>query len=167
MKIGIISDTHGRIKRLSRAIELLKTRGAAMLVHCGDIGSPECISILGSSDLPAYAVAGNMDRNADELRQAAESCGVNFEANLLVITLPNGKKLGLTHGDDQAIMYQLTTDGKVTYICHGHTHQTRDEVKSGIRLINPGAIYNPRSPSHPTAALLDEQAETVEFVKID
>ncbi|MBI5723240.1 MAG: metallophosphoesterase family protein [Planctomycetes bacterium] len=167
MKIGIISDTHGRIKRLGRAIGILKARGAGMIVHCGDIGSCECVGLLGSSGLPVHAVAGNMDKNADELRQTAEICGVNFDAGSLIVSLSNGGKLGATHGDDQILLSQLAQEEGMKYVCHGHTHRTRDEKQGGVRMINPGAIYNPKNPSYPTAALLDDQTGAVEFIRIE
>jgi hypothetical protein len=55
--IGVISDTHG----LLRPEALVALQGSDLLVHAGDIGSPDVIETL--RDLaPVFAVRGNVDR---------------------------------------------------------------------------------------------------------
>ena len=63
-KIGIISDTHGLVRK--EAIMALK--GCEMIIHAGDVGRPEVIDEL-KLIAPVIAVRGNVDRGiwAEEL----------------------------------------------------------------------------------------------------
>ena len=47
MKIGIVSDSHGKTSRLRNALQLLADAGAELIVHCGDICSTDCLKLLG------------------------------------------------------------------------------------------------------------------------
>ena len=67
MKIGILSDSHGKTRRLSAAIELLVDRGAEAIVHCGDIGHADDVAILARGKL-CYRAAGD-DIRHDDFRQ--------------------------------------------------------------------------------------------------
>lgn len=73
MKIGIISDTHDRVKRTVRAVMRLRSEGAEALVHCGDLTGPEVVGAC--SVLPAYYVFGNNDFDEEALFSAMEETG--------------------------------------------------------------------------------------------
>ena len=166
MKIGIVSDSHGKSKRLRAALELLARRGAERIVHCGDVGSVECMELLGRAGAKAYAVAGNMDRRPEPLMAAANRCGVTFSLASVEVPIGGGRYLAATHGDPHHLLSELVTGGQFPYVCHGHTHRARDERIGAVRVINPGALRSPKDPRHPTAALLDTDAETVEFLDV-
>jgi len=57
--VGVISDTHGLLR--PEAIEAL--RGAARILHAGDIGAPEILKAL-VKIAPVTAVRGNVDRES-------------------------------------------------------------------------------------------------------
>ncbi|MHC4295349.1 MAG: metallophosphoesterase family protein [Planctomycetota bacterium] len=166
MKIGLISDSHGRAKRLCAALRELVERGVDVIVHCGDIGGTECIELLADAAPQAYAVTGNMDRGIDALRQVAGDTGVNFATEVLEVPLGDGRSLGVTHGNDPRILGELIAAGQFCYICHGHTHRFRDEWMGGIRVINPGALAHPRYPRHPTAAVLDTDTDALQCIDL-
>lgn len=166
MKIGIVSDTHGMARRLRAAIDLLTQRGARILVHCGDIGSLACLDELVRADVQAYAVAGNMDRDGGALKRHADAVGVNFLEGAILVPLGGENLLAATHGHDERVLAALAASRKYRYLCHGHSHRQRDERINGVRLINPGAIHHPRHPHHPSAALLDSAADSLEFIEI-
>lgn len=165
MKIGIVSDTHGREKTLQKAVTLLLARGAETIVHCGDIGSARCLEILAESDLKVYAVAGNMDRHAEDLEQAAQQAGVTFAWETVELPLGDGQYLVATHGHLEGILRELLVGQRFPYVCHGHTHVARDERVGKVRVINPGAIFHPRRGS-PTVALLDTDSDSVDFLSV-
>jgi len=56
--------------------------------------------------------------------------------------------------------------GRFTFICHGHTHERRDEVRSayGVRLINPGALGGSR-PQARSVCILDPASDDLEFIE--
>ncbi len=163
MKIGIVSDSHGKVDVLRRALSMLAERGAEAIVHCGDIGSDECITALGETNLPTYAVAGNMDRHTRRLKSQADRDKVHFSPDTVLMPLGGDKYLVATHGNDLRIMTELLADGGFPYLCHGHTHQPRDEKIGPTRVINPGAL---RHAHPPTAAILDTDADTVEHFAV-
>jgi len=166
MKIGVLSDTHGMAGRLGVALEMLVKRGAQVLVHCGDIMTVESVALLGAAGVPAYLVAGNMDRRTEPLARAAARRCVTFCPKVVEVPLGDGRVLAVVHGHDPALLEELIEEGRFAYVCHGHTHRTRDERVGRVRVINPGAIHNCRQPRHPTIAFLDTDAETVQFIEV-
>src|SRR5690349_4342907 len=58
-KVGVISDTHA----LLRPEAVAALRGSELIIHAGDIGSPEVLEELGRI-APVFAVRGNNDRDA-------------------------------------------------------------------------------------------------------
>ena len=165
MKVGIVSDTHGRDALLQAAIDEFRRRGAEMVVHCGDLG-PGCLEALGCCGLRACAVAGNVDRDLEDMAASARAFGVVFDPSKLVLPLGGGKFLAVTHGDDPALLAKLIGAGEYAYVCHGHTHVAADRRVGAVRIINPGAIFNCRGPSYPGAAVLDSTTDDLEFVKV-
>lgn len=166
MKIGIVSDSHGKAARLAEALEVLVARGAEAVVHCGDVGSVECMQRLGSAGVPTYAVAGNMDRHVDVLAVAAAECGVNFSAEVVVVPLGKGKRLAAAHGENKNVLDELIDGGQFPYVCHGHTHRASSERVGKTRVINPGALVHSRDPRRPTVALLDTETDAVEHIEV-
>ena len=41
MKIAIVSDTHGNVANFKKAVIWLNKEDIKLILHCGDIGSPE------------------------------------------------------------------------------------------------------------------------------
>lgn len=163
MMIGIVSDSHGKAGRLRKALSRLLARGAEAIVHCGDVGNRECIAALAEAKVPAYAVAGNMDRHVEVLQAEAEKCGVHFSCDTILVPLAGDAYLAATHGHRAETLEQLLADGCFAYVCHGHTHRPRNEKIGDTRVINPGALRH----AHPhTAALLDTDADTVQHFDI-
>jgi len=166
MKIGIISDSHGRAKRLRAAIDLLARRGVEAVVHCGDVMSVECVEMLGLCGVPAYMVVGNMDRHPERLKDAAERGGVNFAWEVVEVPIGEEKYLVATHGHDADVLDTLLIGRQFPYVCHGHTHRARNERVGPVRVINPGALCHPKGSHRPTAAVLDTDCDTVEIVEV-
>src|SRR5947209_13507012 len=96
MRIGILSDTHDRLDRTARAVDLLRGEGAEALFHCGDVTGPEVVALCGV--LPCYLTFGNNDCDSapDLSRAVAEAGGVCLDWGGEV-TLA-GKRIALVHG---------------------------------------------------------------------
>ena len=166
MKVGIVSDSHGSASRLTAALEALVGRGAEMVVHCGDIGSAECVQVLGRAGVPAYVVLGNMDRHEARLAAAARACAVRLGWEVVEAPIGDGRHLAAAHGHDEDVLAELVMGEQFPYVCHGHTHRRRDERLGGTRVINPGALRHSRDSEFPTAAILDTVADTVEHITV-
>ena len=166
MRIGIVSDSHGKMRRLRKALDALDERNVDAVVHCGDIGNTQCVELLGQFGAQAYAVSGNMDRKLALLEETARRCGVKFSSEVIEVPLGEGEYLVAAHGDDESILGELIADEQFPYVCCGHSHRFLDEMRGKVRVINPGALVHPRSPHHPTAALLDTDTDTLERIDL-
>ena len=163
MIIGIVSDSHGQLAPLRAAIELFGQRRVEAVVHCGDIGSIQCLDVLGHRDIPVFAAAGNVDCDVPGMLDAAANAGVRLGWEMIEVPLPDGGSLAATHGHNALLLRSLIDTGRFAYVCHGHTHKRRDELIDNTRVINPGALH--RTPQ-PTVAILVTGRDTLEFLDL-
>ncbi|MBK8915237.1 MAG: metallophosphoesterase family protein [Phycisphaerales bacterium] len=166
MRIGIISDTHGRADRAERAIAALRGLGAEALVHCGDVGTPAVLEAM--SIRPAWFVWGNTD-DAAALAPHAVACGLPLPpAGLLSLPTP-GLRIAVCHGHEFVFSNLIrAAAGHIGWIAapsasedsaaaapqivlHGHTHVAADQTRGAIRFVNPGALQ--RAAFHSVAVL--------------
>ena len=168
MKIGLLSDSHGRASTTQRAVNVLMDQDIDMLVHLGDIGSIEVIDALvdrvevnGSLKPPVHIVFGNVDWDAKSLARYAESLGIIVDDPVGRITAGN-KTVSFTHGHVEAAMQQALAEG-VDFLFHGHTHRTRDELIDNTHVINPGALF--RAADY-TVALVDTDTAQTQFIDV-
>jgi len=162
MRLAVLSDTHNNEKNLMLALEQIEIRGLSTLVHCGDITGPHIMDLLAGRD--AYFVYGNIDCDVDVLEKKAQTAfGPGRFGRLLRLTL-DGHAVGVCHGHDNAID-ALVGEGSVEYLFHGHTHRRRDEMLSGVRVVNPGAIGGLKSQSR-SFCVVDLEAGSVEFIEL-
>ena len=166
MKIGIVSDSHGKAARLRSAMELLVQRGAEAVVHCGDAGSVQCVEAMASAGVPTYLVAGNMDRHCGRISAAATG-SVTFQPDSIEVSLGDGRRLAATHGHIDTLFSELVRSEQFAYVCHGHTHRFRDERFGPTRVLCPGALHHPKFPRRPNVLLLDTESDSVEQIRID
>ena len=160
MKIGILSDTHDQAERAGRAASLLKSQGAELLIHCGDITTADVVYEL--HVLPSYFVYGNCDDDRQSLGEAIKIIGGTSLGRGGWITVA-GRKIAVTHGDSDSELRrlrQLTPD----FLLTGHTHRVSDQREASLRLINPGALH--RAPFW-SVALLDLKTDALEVLRID
>lgn len=158
MKIGVVSDSHGRAARTGAAIALLREGGAEMILHLGDFETRAVIDELVGH--PVRLVFGNCDDERDlGAYAAAMGLAVDHPAGVVEI---DGKRIGFTHGHLESAMVELFDQG-VDYLLHGHTHRLRDEMSGPTRVINPGALHR---ASRYTVALLDPEADELEVLTI-
>ena len=163
MRIGIVSDTHGDADQLSHALEIFSHHQVQAVVHCGDVGSIQCLRMLANAALNVYVVMGNTDHHIDELAEEAGSLGINFAWEAVQVPLNDGTALVATHGHDESLLGELIADRQFRYVCHGHSHKIRDERINGVRVINPGALH--RAKVH-TVAVLDTGSDVLEHIVV-
>ena len=61
MKIGILSDTHSKVKKAQEAIDKLIEDGAEFIVHAGDICELQTLELLKNCSKRYVVVYGNND----------------------------------------------------------------------------------------------------------
>lgn len=152
MRIGLISDTHGKLR--AQVFDALA--GVEAILHAGDIGSLDIITEL-ETIAPVHAVHGNTDdfdvrdRHPDQLE----------------LTLA-GRRIALTHGHlldapTPAGLRRLFPAAEV--IVYGHTHRPLLDTATPI-VVNPGAAGPARFRLVPSVALLDSASLNVTFVEL-
>ncbi len=151
MLIGVISDTHGCVEPTRRAVRFFESFGVAAVLHCGDVGLVEIVSLFAPWE--AHFVFGNTD-NPLLLRTAVEEAGQTCHGEFGSIEL-GVRRVALTHGHDHAIFERALAAEEYDLLCYGHTHVAAcDRTKNGI-LLNPGAIHRGSPPSVAVVDLAD------------
>jgi len=121
MTIGVISDTHGKIKE--KAFEALK--GSNIVVHAGDIGNKDILDNL-EDIAPVYAVRGNIDR---------DSWGKSLPLTQMIEV--EGKLIYVIH--DINMMDLDAKAAGIDIVIYGHSHNPKKEERKGILYFNPGS----------------------------
>jgi uncharacterized protein len=130
--LGLISDTHG----LLRAEAKQALAGVDLIIHAGDIGTPQVLEELRTL-APVYAVRGNNDRGPWALGLPATEA-IELE----------GVSIYILH-DLQELDLDPVAAGFATVVA-GHSHRPTIETRDGVLYINPGSA-GPRRFSLPVA----------------
>ena len=120
-RIGVISDTHGLLRpEAGRAL-----RGVDLIVHAGDIGTPDVLDAL-RAIAPVTAVRGNNDHGAwaRALR----------EAETLTV---EGTRIHVIH-DVKEVGVDPVKRG-VHVVVAGHSHRPLIADRDGVMFLNPGS----------------------------
>jgi len=154
MRIGLISDTHGRL----RPEVFGHFENVLHILHAGDIGS---IAIL--DELRALATVTAVWGNTDgfELRSAVSEVA-HVELGGQVITLVHGHQLG---SPTPAAVLGAWPDADI--VVFGHTHRPTAERVAGRLAVNPGAAGPARFRLSPSIALLTISAGSASIDFID
>jgi hypothetical protein len=140
MLIGLISDTHGRIRPQLSVV----FAGVDCIVHAGDVGDRAVLRAL-AAIAPVEAVSGNVDDRHDPSLPLAR-------------TLPvGGLTLHVSHGDElgsptpEALLTRYASD----ILVYGHTHRALlFRAPDGRVVVNPGAAGAARFNLKPSVAIL-------------
>jgi hypothetical protein len=141
--VGVISDTHGLVR--PEAVAALQ--GVSLIIHAGDVGTPEVLEQLGIV-APVVAVRGNTDQEwwARELplTEVVEIGMVSF------CVLHNVHELDL---DPVASGFGA--------VISGHSHQPLIDRRNGVLFLNPGSAGAMRLKLHPTVAVLTVKEKSI------
>jgi uncharacterized protein len=119
--LGIISDTHGLMR--PEAISALE--GVEMIIHAGDIGTPDVLDAL-RAIAPVVAVRGNNDKG--EWAHALPESEVVEVGDIALYVLHDVKALDL---DPVVAGFQA--------VISGHSHQPAVANRQGVLFLNPGS----------------------------
>lgn len=136
-KILVVSDSHGMMDYMKKAIEVFGPRGRdlEMLIHLGDIQCP-VEEITGMVDCPVEIVKGNNDYYSDLPR--AKLIEIGDETALIT----HGHRYGCQRGTEE--MKELAAANGASMVLFGHTHKPLLELDGEVKAMNPGSISLPR-----------------------
>lgn len=144
MLLGIVSDTHGHIPNTRDAIRVLDSFEVSAVIHCGDIGSCEVVSLF--SAWSTNYVLGNVDQNAQALEAAIGRQQQVLHGRFGNLRL-EGRNIAFLHGDDTRRLRDTIESGQWDLVCCGHTHVAKVQRSGSTLVVNPGAIYRARPHS--------------------
>jgi uncharacterized protein len=140
LRVGLLSDTHCATAASLGDAVLERLAGVSVILHAGDITSPEVIRHL-ERVAPVVAVRGN----CDTIRLPR------------VTTLAAGPvRIGLVHEPPRLRspegLFDLFAE-EVRCVVYGHTHRSLVEERDGILFVNPGSCRLPRDGWHSVGLL--------------
>jgi putative phosphoesterase len=144
MRIGVVSDTHDRQEAVAEAVRLLAEQHVELILHCGDIESPETVRVF--RPVPTHFVFGNWDKEKAKLAAAIKEIGGKYSDSFGAIEL-KGKRIAWVHSHERHQLRQLENADFFDYVFYGHTH-VREQHRTGKTLVaNPGALFraNPKT----------------------
>jgi putative phosphoesterase len=150
-KIGLISDTHGLLRK--EAIEALSR--SDLIIHAGDVGKAEILEVL-RKIAPVVAVRGNVD--IAEWAKVLPETAVAEAGTVMIYVLHDVHALDL---DPVAAGFQI--------VVSGHSHKPGRTERDGVLYINPGSAGPRRFELPTTLARLDLGTNPygVKFVALD
>ena len=150
MKYLVLSDSHGNVDNMVRAVEREKPDG---IIHLGDCwrDAEELHELF--PRLPLEQVPGNCDFG-------------RFEALERVLILDDHRVL-IAHGHTMGVKTGLlraqyrALEQNADLLLFGHTHVPLVDASAQPMLLNPGSITLPKQNSPHTYGLLDENGFTI------
>ena len=151
MKYLVLSDSHGNVDNMARAVEREKPDG---IIHLGDCwrDAEELHELF--PRLPLEQVPGNCDLGRFEERER-----VVFFGDCRVL-LCHGHTLGVKSSLLRA-SYEARERGAQALL-YGHTHIPHIDYHDGLWLVNPGSIGEPRA-GRPSYGILSLSGKNVLF----
>ena len=154
MKFVIASDIHGSAYWCGKLMELIETENPDKILLLGDLlyhgprndlprdyAPKQVIPMLSRYKDKIVAVRGNCEAEVDQM-VLPFPCLADY-----ALVLDGGVTLYLTHGH-HASPDSLPTLEQGSVFLSGHTHVKMDEVRNGIRCVNPGSVSIPKDGSH-------------------
>lgn len=157
MLVGIMSDSHGRVEWVRRALAIFDAAGVETIIHCGDVGGEAVFEEFVGR--PFHFVWGNTDDSDARLIRVIDGFGIPAPTEVPLRLTLDGRRFAVFHGHEAGFDDGCDTLD-VDYVCHGHTHVARDVRFGSRRIINPGALH--RAPRK-TVATLDLPSDRLEF----
>ena len=156
MLIAIIADTHlprGTRRLPDECVE--RIRAADLLVHAGDISTPEVLAEIEELGPPVAAVHGNVD-SAELRRTLPEARLIDAGGATLAVVHDAGprtrrlERMRARFPDADAVVF-------------GHSHLPLHERRGGFQLFNPGSPTERRRAPFHTMGTATERDGRLEF----
>jgi uncharacterized protein len=149
MKIGVISDTHGLLRR--EALDALK--GSDLIIHAGDVDRPAILEKL-EKVAPLVVVRGNVDRGTWAQKLPITETVVLEQGLIYIVHDLNDLDLDPKAADIQIVI-------------SGHSHKPSITKKQGVTYLNPGSAGPRRFDLPISLAKLHVRKNTIDVELIE
>jgi putative phosphoesterase len=168
LKICIVSDSHDRADDLALAVREAKGKGAAVVIHCGDVIGTQTLRAAMDAHLPMHVIHGNNLGDPVSLaRWARDSAGMlHYHGPDARLEL-GGRRIFVVHYPEYG--YAMACTGDWDLVCCGHSHAAGAEQVANVKggktwLVNPGTVAGLAAPA--TWALGDLEAMRFEVLSL-
>ena len=164
MKIGVVSDSHGHVENLRRAIKVMTKEGVEVIVHLGD----------DYDDIKALS-----DQEGATIIQVPGVFSTYYQEPGIpnrVIETWEGVRVLLTHTPEthkndlpnDLKPEEVVANCEVRLVLSGHSHIPEVKEKGGVIWVNPGHMKdNDKKGYPPTYALLEVAGTEVRVCIVD
>lgn len=134
MKIGVMSDSHGNLKAVKKAV--VEMGPVDVIIHLGDYVE-DALYLRTLTNIPVHILKGNLDSFANDGSMVLETTlgGLKFFAS-------HGHKYGVK--SDLQRIYYAGHEKNAQVILYGHTHRAYIEDDGRTLIMNPGSVGAPR-----------------------
>lgn len=157
MIIGVISDSHDRLEKIEKAVEVFNKKSVEKVIHAGDLVSPFTSRIFKNLNVPLHAVYGNNDGEKFGLKKLFDIQDQPLKLNV------DSARIIVVHEADY--LQELENSSLYDIIIYGHTHIVDVRKNNKVLVMNPGescGYVNGKA----TIAILDSSKKDVEIVEI-
>ena len=169
MKLVIASDIHGSAYWCGKLMELIGQEQPDKILLLGDLlyhgprndlpkeyCPKQVIPMLSAHKDKILAVRGNCEAEVDQM-VLPFSCLAEY-----AVLVADGVTFYLTHGHHANPDHLPPLEAGSIFLS-GHTHVKMDEVRNGIRCVNPGSVSIPKDGSHSCMVWDNGTLRTVEW----
>ena len=151
MKVCILSDSHDNRALLGAAVAAARDKGAAAVLHCGDVVAPSTLEVLKPFSLPVHVIHGNnigdtwmmgriAAKPANRMHYYGQDAGIELA----------GRRIFLVHYPHYAAAMAATGDWDL--VCCGHDHKAAIRPVDNLAgsqtwLVNPGTVGGIQAPA--------------------
>lgn len=151
MKVCIVSDSHDRAGKLAQAVREAKEKGAAAVIHCGDVIGAQTLRAAMGLGLPLHVIHGNNLGDPVALSRLARDSGGQAQYHGPDARLElDGRRIFVVHYPEYG--YAMACTGDWDLVCCGHSHTAGVEQVANVKggktwLVNPGTVAGLAAPA--------------------
>ncbi len=151
MKLCIVSDSHDRADALAGAVREAAARGAAAVIHCGDLIGTHTVRGAMAAGLPMHLIHGNNLGDTVSLARLSRESGGLLQYHGVDARLElGGRRIFVVHYPEYG--YAMACTGDWDLVCCGHSHNAGVQQIKNIRggtswLVNPGTVAGLAAPA--------------------
>jgi len=139
LQIGIISDSHDCLPRITNAIDRLNCEPIELVLHAGDYSAPFVPRHYKPLKCHMVGVFGNNDAEKIKLGERFAEIGHEIRGRFAEVRADN-LRLAMIHGDENELLRSLISSGAYDVVVYGHTHEAKVTEEGHTLVINPGEI---------------------------